>query len=113
MRLSSSGGRSKGKPPLYGLSKLAADGADPQKGGRSAAERDEFLRAACWRVMVAAQVDPGRLVFVDEMGVHTSLAPLHGYSRKGERVHLWVPRNRGRNTRRFWPRSPLAGWARR
>jgi transposase len=60
-------------------------------------ERDEFLRAA-WRVMVAAKVDPRRLVFVDEMGVHTSLAPLYGYSRKGERVRLDVPRNRGKNT---------------
>jgi ABC-type cobalamin transport system ATPase subunit len=48
--------------------------------------------------MVAAQVDPERLVFVDEMGVHTSLAPLYGYSPKGERVHLQAPRNRGRNT---------------
>jgi len=48
--------------------------------------------------VVAAEVDPVRLVFVDEMGVHTSLAPLHGYSRKGERVHLRVPRNRGRDT---------------
>jgi transposase len=48
--------------------------------------------------MVAAEVDPERLVFVDEMGVHTSLAPLYGYSRKGERVHLQVPRNRGSNT---------------
>ena len=48
--------------------------------------------------MVAAEVDPERLVFVDEIGVHTSLAPLYGYSRKGERVHLHVPRNRGRNT---------------
>jgi transposase len=49
-------------------------------------------------VMVAAKVDPRRLVFVDEMGVHTSLAPLYGYSRKGERVRLEVPRNRGKNT---------------
>jgi transposase len=49
-------------------------------------------------VMVAAEVDPERLVFVDEMGVHTSLAPLYGYSSKGERVRLQVPRNRGRNT---------------
>jgi len=49
-------------------------------------------------VMVAAKVDPRRLVFVDEMGVHTSLAPLYGYSRKGERVRLDVPRNRGKNT---------------
>ena len=48
--------------------------------------------------MVAAEVDPERLVFVDKMGVHTSLAPLYGYSRKGERVHLQVPRNRGTNT---------------
>jgi transposase len=48
--------------------------------------------------MVAAEVDPDRLVFVDEMGVHTSLAPLYGYSRKGERLHLQVPRNRGTNT---------------
>ena len=47
---------------------------------------------------MAAEIDPRRLVFVDEMGVHTSLAPLYGYSRKGERVRLKVPRNRGRNT---------------
>ena len=49
-------------------------------------------------MMVAAEVDPERLVFVDEMGVHTSLAPLYGYSPKGERVRLMVPRNRGENT---------------
>jgi transposase len=73
------------------------DRFDAEKGGRSATERDEFLRAA-WRVMVAAEIDPRRLVFVDETGVHTSLAPLYGYSRKGERVRLKVPRNRGRNT---------------
>jgi transposase len=48
--------------------------------------------------MVAAEVDPRRLVFVDEMGVHTSLAPLYGYFPKGERVRLQVPRNRGKNT---------------
>jgi transposase len=49
-------------------------------------------------LMVAAQVDPSRLVFVDEMGVHTSLAPLYGYAPKGERLRLSVPRNRGKNT---------------
>ena len=48
--------------------------------------------------MVAAEVDPERLVFVDEMGVHTCLAPRYGYSQKRERVHLEVPRNRGKNT---------------
>ncbi len=49
-------------------------------------------------MMVAAVVDAEALVFVDECGVHTSLAPVYGYSRKGERVHLQVPRNRGKNT---------------
>src|SRR5215203_5487643 len=34
-----------------------------EKGGRSATERDGFLRAA-WRVMVAAAVAPERLVFL-------------------------------------------------
>ena len=60
-------------------------------------ERDDFLRAA-WRVMVAERVDARDLVFVEECGTHTSLAPVYGYSRRGERVHLKVPRNRGKNT---------------
>lgn len=55
------------------------------------------MRAA-WRVLVAGVLDPMRLVFVDECGVHTSLAPVYGYSPKGERLRLWVPRNRGPNT---------------
>ena len=78
--------------PLDHVPCHSSDRFHTQKGGRSATERDEFLRAA-WRVMVAAEVDPERLVFVDEMGVHTSLAPLYGYSPRGERVHLQVPRN--------------------
>jgi transposase len=47
---------------------------------------------------VATVLEPERLVFVDEMGVHTSLAPVHGYAPKGERLRLSVPRNRGKNT---------------
>jgi transposase len=38
------------------------------------------------------------LVFVDEMGTNTSLSPLYGWSKKGERAHCSVPRNRGKNT---------------
>jgi len=38
-------------------------------------ERDEFRRAAR-RVMVAAAVEPERLLFVDERGVHASLVPI-------------------------------------
>ena len=48
--------------------------------------------------MVAAAVEPERLIFVDEMGAHTSLAPVYGYALKGGRLHLSVPRNRGKNT---------------
>jgi transposase len=43
-------------------------------------------------------LDPGRLVFVDEMGTHTSLAPLYAYAPVGERAFFRIPRNRGRNT---------------
>jgi transposase len=60
-------------------------------------ERDEWLRAA-WRVMLTAQIDPKRLVFVDEMGTNTSLSVLRAWSRRGLRAYYSVPRNRGPNT---------------
>jgi len=60
-------------------------------------ERDEFLRAA-WKAMAAEQLYAGRLVFVDEMGANTSLAPIYGWSRRGERARYSVPRNRGKST---------------
>lgn len=47
---------------------------------------------------MAGVVDPRRLVFVDECGAHTSLAPVYGYSPKGEPLKLSVPPNRGPNT---------------
>jgi transposase len=62
-----------------------------------ALERDEWLRAA-WRVTVGAQLDPKLFVFVDEMGANTSLHSLYAWSRRGERAHCAVPRNRGKNT---------------
>jgi transposase len=43
-------------------------------------------------------VDPEHLVFVDETGTHTSLAPLYGYAPIGERAFFEIPRNRGKNT---------------
>jgi transposase len=48
--------------------------------------------------MEVGGIDPGRLVFVDEMGTHTSLAPLYAYSPIGERAFFKIPRNRGKNT---------------
>jgi transposase len=48
--------------------------------------------------MVAEEILTERLVFVDECGTHTSLAPLYGYAPRGERLYLPVPRTRGKNT---------------
>ena len=48
--------------------------------------------------MVAQRVEPERLIFVEEMGTNTSLSPIYGWSKKGERAHCSVPRNRGKNT---------------
>jgi transposase len=50
-----------------------------------------------WRMEVC-HIDPRGLVFVDEMGTHTSLAPLYAYAPIGERAFFEVPRNRGKNT---------------
>jgi transposase len=48
--------------------------------------------------MEVGRIDPGCLVFVDEMGTHISLAPLYAYAPIGERAFFEVPRNRGKNT---------------
>ena len=61
-----------------------------------ASERDEWLRLL-WRTELS-KVDSKLLVFVDECGTNTSLAPLYAYAPKGYRAHSKVPRNRGKNT---------------
>jgi transposase len=61
-----------------------------------ASERDEWLRLL-WRTELS-KVDARLLVFVDECGTNTSLAPLYAYAPKGYRAHGKVPRNRGKNT---------------
>jgi hypothetical protein len=72
-------------------------GLDPKKRQVGASERDEFLRAA-WRALIAERIDAERLVFVDEMGSNTSLAPVHTWAPCGERAYCSVLRNRGKNT---------------
>src|SRR5215216_6359557 len=62
-----------------------------------ASERDEWLRVA-WRAMVATTLDARRMVFVDECGAHTSLAPLYAWAPRGRRAYAKVARNRGKNT---------------
>ena len=48
--------------------------------------------------MELGRIDAERLVFVDEMGTHTSLAPLYAYAPVGRRAFFEIPRNRGKNT---------------
>ena len=47
--------------------------------------------------MVISSIEPNRFVFVDECSSNTSLAPLYGWARKGERAQQSVPRNWGKN----------------
>ena len=47
--------------------------------------------------MVAEGIDARRLVFVDECGTHTSLAPLYGWAIKGQRARLKMAHNWGTN----------------
>lgn len=47
---------------------------------------------------VAQTLDSSSLVFVDEMGTNTSLSPIYGWAKKGQRARCSVPRNRGKNT---------------
>jgi transposase len=61
-----------------------------------ASERDEFLRAA-WRILVCGRLDARGIVFVDECSTNTSLSPIYGWSRRGQRVRFEVPRNWGPN----------------
>ncbi len=71
---------------------------DAKKRSVGASERDEFLRAA-WRTLVSggAGIDAERMVFVDQVGTNTWLAPLYGWSRRGLRAYLKASRNWGKN----------------
>jgi hypothetical protein len=70
---------------------------EPKKRSLAAAERDEFLRAAC-RARVIDGIDAQRIVFVDEMGTNTSLRPLYAWAPKGKRRAFGsAPRNWGNN----------------
>jgi transposase len=58
-------------------------------------ERDEWLRVTCWRVMVAREAEPERLVFVVRWEL---TSPLRAWSPAGQRAHCSVLRNRGPST---------------
>ena len=50
-----------------------------------------------WRAEVSGRLEASRFVFVDEMGSNTSLSPLYGWSRVGERLRAEAQRNWGKN----------------
>jgi transposase len=50
-----------------------------------------------WRSALR-MLDGRQLLFVDEMGSHTSLAPLYAYSPRGKRTFFKIPTNRSTNT---------------
>ncbi len=77
-----------------GLSRGASLTVEKRSAGAS--ERDEWLGLA-WRSAIDT-LGHSRLVFVDETGTHTSLAPLYAYSPGGQRAFFEVPRSKGANT---------------
>jgi hypothetical protein len=50
--------------------------------------------------MELGRIDAERLIFVDEMGTHTSLAPLYAYSPVGRRAFFEIPRGTAARTPR-------------
>jgi transposase len=60
-----------------------------------ASERNERTRRAWHRIV--KNLDPRRLVFVDESGATITLARRYGRAPQGERAHGRAPRNHGQN----------------
>ena len=83
--------------------------ARSKKRSKGALERDEFFRSV-WRIKELGRIDAERLVFVDEMGTHTSLAPLYAYTPVGRRAFFEIPRNLKARTPRCLGAFTLEGW---
>ena len=54
-------------------------------------ERRDIARGRYWWLKYQGRIDPSRLVFIDESWVKTNMAPLRGWSRKGERLMARLP----------------------
>ncbi len=61
-----------------------------------AAERDEKAREE-WRRSVQRELDPQRLVFLDEFGSNTAMARRYARAPRGSRAYASIPCNQGRN----------------
>jgi transposase len=71
-------------------------GVDTEKKTLAASERNEEARSA-WREAVA-QLDPQRLVLVDESGTNIALTRVYGWAPHHRRATGSVPRTHGTNT---------------
>ena len=80
---------------------------DTQKKSVRASERNEVARAKWWQEVV--QLDPARLVFIDESGSHLAMTPAYARAPKGQRATAALPKNRGRNTTILGALS-MTGW---
>lgn len=78
---------------------LSQTGLDPKKRSLGAAERNETKRRV-WH-QVVRNIDPGRLVFIDESGANITLVPRYGRAPKGERCHGSQPRGTYRHLTLF------------
>jgi transposase len=67
-----------------------------KKKSLEALEQDEEARTA-WRELMG-ELEPDRLVFLDECGSNIALTPLYARAPRGERARGRVPRNRKKNT---------------
>ena len=68
---------------------------DAKKKTLSASERDDVLRRAWGKL--AALVDPGAWVWLDETGSNLGHTPTHARAPRGQRAHASAPRNKGEN----------------
>jgi transposase len=71
-------------------------GLDTEKKSVVASERNEEAREE-WREQ-AKDLDPEKMVFIDETASNTALTRPYGRAPKGERAQGHVPRNKGKNT---------------
>jgi transposase len=69
---------------------------DAQKKSLGASERNEEERSA-WRKRVVEEIDPAKLVFVDECGTNITLTRLYARAPRGERAFGKAPRNWDKN----------------
>lgn len=69
---------------------------DAKKKTLAATERSDSARQE-WRAALA-DLDPNRVVFLDESSTNLRLTPTYARAPKGQRAHGTAPRNHGQNT---------------